>query len=98
MGMRHRLDWLLPVAVLLFLCVAGCSDRRTNVVVRPISGTEQVSIDLFSISVSPDERWLALTEWVLPKSRVYEALSAYEYEVRIATMDLQTGEVVPARD
>jgi hypothetical protein len=42
--------------------------------------------------------WLALTEWVLPKSRVYEALSAYEYEVRIATMDLQTGEVVPARD
>jgi hypothetical protein len=70
----------------------GCANDASNV--RPIAGTEQVAIYEFCISVSPDERWLAFSEWVLPKSRVFEDLPAGEYESRIATVDLQSGQVV----
>ncbi len=44
--------------------------------------------------MSPDEHWLAFTEWVLPKARVFEELSPYEYPIRVATMDLNTGEII----
>jgi hypothetical protein len=82
------------VAVLLLPNIAGCSGHGAADAARAIPGTEQVAIYDFAISVSPDERWMAFTEWVLPKSRVFEDLSPYEYPVRITTLDLKTGENV----
>ena len=80
-------------AAILFGCL-GCSARGAQNFVRAIPGTEQVAVKQFSISVSPDERWLAFTEWVLPKSRVFEDLPRYEYEVRIATLNLETNRLI----
>ena len=82
------------VAVLLLPNIAGCSGHGAGDTIQAIPGTEQVAIYEFAISVSPDERWLAFTEWVLPKSRVFEDLSPYEYEARVATLNLKTGESV----
>ncbi len=81
-------------SVFLALCLAGCSALKDGVVIQPIRGTEQVALYEFSISVSPDERWLAFTEWVLPKSRVFKDLPPDESPSRIATLNLKTGEVV----
>lgn len=82
------------VAVPILLSISGCSPRSAQDFVRVIPGTEQVAVDEFSISVSPDERWLAFTEWVLPKPRISSELPPYDYETRIVTLDLETGEAV----
>jgi hypothetical protein len=73
--------------------IIACT-RSGDAGVRPISGTEQVAIYQFCISVSPNERWLAFTEWVLPKARVFDDLPPGAYESRIATLDLQNGQIV----
>lgn len=76
------------------LSLTVCSSCARNVVVSPIPGTEQVAIYEFCISVSPDEKWLAFTEWSLPKERVFKDLPPGEYESRIATLNLEDGKIV----
>jgi len=85
--------YLGPVVSLLATCLMGCS-VRDNAVVETVHGTEQVAINEFSITVSPDEKWLAFTEWTLPKDRVFKDLPRSEYFSRIATLNLETGELV----
>jgi len=85
----------LRIAAPLLPGAAGCSADDGNGLARSISGTEQVAIREFAISVSPDERWLAFTEWVLPWSRVLKDLPPDEYPVRVTTLNLETSEVVP---
>lgn len=82
--MRFRL-------IVILLCLAGCSSRDPDVVIRPIPGTEQVALLSNCITVSPDERWLVFTEWKLPKSRVFEELPPSEYYARLVSLDLETG-------
>jgi hypothetical protein len=83
--MRFRL-------IVILLCLAGCSSRDPDVVIRPIPGTEQVAPYDFCITVSPDERWLVFTEWKLPKSRVFDELPPDEYDLRLVSLDMETGE------
>jgi hypothetical protein len=83
--MRFRL-------IVIFLCLAGCSSRDPDVVIRPIAGTAQVAPYDFCITVSPNERWLVFTEWKLPKSRVFDELPPDEYDLRLVSLDLETGE------
>lgn len=75
-------------------CALACSSQADNSVIRAIPGTEQVAIYDFCISVSPDEKWLAFSEWTLPKDRVFEDLPTGQYYSRVATLDMTTGEVV----
>jgi hypothetical protein len=77
---------------LVALWLGGCSTRDRDVVIRSIPGTEQVAVHDFSISVSPDERCLVFTEWVLPKAIVFEQLPPDEYESRVVTLNLDSGD------
>ena len=84
----------MTFTVLLVASCFGCGTRNDGAVVRTIPGTEQVCATGFSISVSPDESWLVFTEWKLPRAVVFKELSPYEYQMRIATLNLNTGEIV----
>lgn len=86
--------YLLAAVASLLLVGVGCSGRAKGQAVRAIPGTEQVAIDDFSISLSPDEGWLAFTEWTLPKDRVFKDLPPTEYESRVATLNLESGVIV----
>lgn len=96
MNPRRRLKallyWRCWVTAVLLSCGANCSGGSTNAVVHPIRGTEQVSVSEFSISVSPDERWLAFTEWTLPKPQVLKEPPHSGYLFRITTLNLKTGQ------
>lgn len=81
-------SWL--IAAVFLLCGLNCS--AGGVVVRAIPGTEEVSIGEFSISVSPDEGWLAFTEWVLPKSRLVKEHPRPRYYFRVTTLNLKTAQ------
>jgi hypothetical protein len=91
--LRSTVCWKCSIAAAFLLCGLSCNGGGGSVVVRPIPGTEQVSADQFSISVSPDERWLAFTEWVLPKAQVLKEQQRLRYYFRITTLDLKTGQV-----
>lgn len=90
---RMVIDPKRLVPVVLTLCLVTCS-TRANDSVRAIPGTEQVAIFDFCISVSPDERWLVFTEWVLPKSQVFDDLPPGQYYSRVVTLDIGTGEMI----
>jgi hypothetical protein len=79
------------IALLLLLSANSCGDGA-NVPSRTIPGTEQVTVGEFTISVSPDEKWLAFTEWVSPDRTMN--LPAGDYWFRVTTLNLQTGEAV----
>lgn len=92
-----KIDYFDPVhhlGLVIVLCSVACSTRAGDVVVRAIPGTEQVAIEVFSVSVSPDEKWVAFTEWSLPKDRVFKELPRDEYELRIATLSLENGDIM----
>jgi len=73
-----------------FLACTGCGSDAT---VRSIPGTEKVATEAFSVSVSPDKRWIAFSEWVVPKARL-EELPHGVSPLCIATMNLASGKIV----
>jgi hypothetical protein len=69
---------------------AGCtvpSRRRGQVDL----GTEQVAIEAFNITISPDERWLTFVEWKFPRKVLRKELPSDEYDCRVTSLDLKSG-------
>lgn len=79
------------VLCLVSLCLTACSSRAGDVVMRSIPGTEQVGIDEFCITVSPDEQWLTFVEWKFPRKTIRKQLPPDEYDTRVTSLNLQTG-------
>lgn len=72
-------------------CFTGCSTRAGEVVIRPVPGTEQVCIEEFCITVSPDERWLTFVEWKFPRATLRKQLPPGEYHTRVVSLGLDSG-------
>jgi hypothetical protein len=78
-------------AVLVGSPLAACTPRAEDTFARPIPGAEQVAVERFCITISPDETWLTFVEWRLSADgRVNEQMSN-EYDSRIVSLNLQTG-------
>lgn len=70
--------------------VTGCSTRADDVVTRTIPGTEQLAVDQFCITVSPDEQWLTFVEWRLPAEQRAKSQTLTEYDTRVVSIGLRT--------
>ena len=77
--------------LLVTIGATGCVACHKDVVVRPIPGTEQVAIETFNITISPDERWLTFVEWKFPRKVLRKHLPPDEYDCRVTSLDLQSG-------
>jgi hypothetical protein len=77
--------------LLVTIGATGCAACHKDVVVRPIPGTEQVAIETFNITISPDERWLTFVEWKFPRKVLRKHLPHDEYDCRVTSLDLQSG-------
>ncbi|HKW13279.1 MAG TPA: hypothetical protein VJS69_02220, partial [Candidatus Krumholzibacteria bacterium] len=79
------------MAVMGFLLLSGCSRAGDSRLAHPIPGTEQLAVEQFCITVSPDEKWLTFVEWMLPDDQRVKSQARDAYSTRITSLNLLTG-------
>jgi hypothetical protein len=79
------------VAIAILVLVAACSRLETRQFEHPIAGTEQLAVERFSITVSPDEKWLTFVEWMLPSDERVKRQFVGAGRTRISSLNLVTG-------
>lgn len=79
---------IVRIVATVGVCLPACNSRDRGVVLEAIPGTERVVALDFSISVSPDEKWLLLVEWKLPDRQI----PPDDYQFRVVSLDLQTNQ------
>ncbi len=87
----NRLSPTSYVLLVVTSVVMGCTTRAEDVAIRSIAGTEEVAIEKFCITVSPDEKWLTFVEWRLTAAERVKIQMSDEYDARFVSLDLRTG-------
>ena len=78
--------WL---AILMLVWLAGCK-RDRGVVIEKIPGTELTALEAYSLTISPDERWLTFLEWMMPRSRFREEAPTQMVQYHLVSLNLST--------
>jgi hypothetical protein len=79
------------VATVGLSLMAACMPSADDNCVRPIVGTEQLAVEKFCITVSPDERWLTFVEWRLSDKERAKNGTMSGYATRVTSLELRTG-------
>lgn len=82
---------ITSIALLGSSSLAACTPRAEDSSVRPIPGTEQLAVEEFCITVSPDDRWLTFVEWRRPEKERANNRTLSGYETQVTSLDLQSG-------
>lgn len=90
-SMNRTYGGVFASVVLIGSTLVTCMPRADDTFARPIPGTEEVAIEEFCITVSPDERWLTFVEWRVPYSMRVKEQASSEYDRRIVSLNLETG-------